>query len=95
MPGLDTLLPSRIEHGGVFGELGTRGEQGVELSGLPQLIEPSECGQHLLPDVALDAHVVNDLQVFVPPGLLDSGKHRVAPSRDHFRTPRLIATKCE
>ena len=31
VPGLDVVLPGRVENGGVFGELGTGGEEGIEL----------------------------------------------------------------
>ena len=69
VPGLNVVLPGRVENGRVIGELGTGVEQAVELPRLLESIESPEGGQYLLPDVALDAHVVNDLQVFVPTGI--------------------------
>ncbi len=70
------------ERRGVFGEAGTRSDQVVELSAIAERVEPSQCGNNVLLDLAVNTFVVHDLKIFMAPRLLDSREHGQPPCVD-------------
>ena len=60
----------------MLGEAGTGGQQGVDLSGALQDVEPAQGGDDALADAAVTALVVDDLQVVVSAAVLEAYEHR-------------------
>jgi hypothetical protein len=65
---------SREEEDGLS-EAGARDEQGVELSGLLELVESPECGDDPLPWSPVLPAVLDDLEVGASSGLLGAEEH--------------------
>ena len=65
----------RLENGRLLSEAGDGGDERIELSGLPQRVEPSERDQHALLDTAADPLIFDQLQILVPSGALDPHEH--------------------
>ena len=58
-----------------LGEAGARDQQGVELSGLLELVESPECGDDPLPGSSVLPAVLDDLEVGASAGLLGAEEH--------------------
>jgi len=64
----------------MLSESSTRLDQVVEFSSALQEIEPTEGSDDSLLDLSVDAFIVDDLEILIGAGLLDSGKHGVLRS---------------
>ena len=63
------------QHYGTMGKARARAQQPVEGAVLRQLIDPAEGGDNRLARLAVDALVLNDLQIFGAPGALVTEEH--------------------
>jgi hypothetical protein len=59
----------------VLGEACSGGQEGIELSGLLELVEATESGQNTLPGAALVPGILHELEVLPLPGGFDAEKH--------------------
>jgi hypothetical protein len=71
----DPPLPVGAEDRRVLGKPRARGQQGVELAGPLQDVEPPQGGDDPLPDAPVQPLVLDDLQILVLAGPLDADEH--------------------
>lgn len=77
-----------MKNRGMIAQVGQRLEQLIELPRLSEYVESTECSDHALPNSAIDAFVVNDLDVLILSRLLDASEQRNL----RFRYPLRIMT---
>ena len=80
----------RLQDSGVITQAGQRFEQLVKLPGFLEHIESAEGGDDTLAHLAVDAFVVNNLDVLIIPRLLDACEHREL----RFRLPLRMMCIC-